>query len=385
MLCCLTLCIPAAAADGETMYNSAYCFNENDFDADVLANLTGIFVTAVPDREVASICLGDRVICVGDVLTVDSLRELTLVPACAENCSAVMSYQPIRDTMLAPVEQVSVRIKSGKNEVPKAIDTEFETYKNIANDGKLAGSDPEESPLTFQLVESPKRGSVTLEEDGSYVYTPKKNKVGEDAFTFTVTDDAGNVSAPASVKIKIIKPSDSKTFSDLASNNDQFEAMWMQNSALSGGRAIAGQFCFSPQESVSRSEFLVMAMTLADMPVDTELTVSGFADACDAPAWVQPYLSAAMRYGISRGTITDAGLMFYPNDAITGQEAAVFLQNILELPTAAASMTETDAPAWAAGALQACAQAGIVFEDAEEAMTRMDAAKLLYQTSKLLK
>lgn len=382
LLACL-LCVGVSAADGETLYNSEYCFTETDFDADTLANLTGVFVTDVPDENVAVIYLGERIIRAGDVLPVSALGRLTLAPACRGNCDAVLTYQPICDTHLEAPAQLTIRIKSGKNETPKAIDTEFETYKNIANDGKLTGTDAENSPLTFQLVDMPKRGNVKLNEDGTYVYTPSKNKVGEDSFTFTVTDDAGNVSKPATVKIKILKPSDSKTFADLQGTNDQFEAMWMRSNGLCSGRSIGGTLCYTPLENVSRSEFLVMAMELCDIPVNDALTVSGFSDAQDAPAWVQPYLSSAMRHGIVSGMIENDALVFRPNDAITGEQAAVLLQNILELPISAAA-TDTTVTAWAAEAVQALSEAGIRMDADSRPLTRIEAAKLLYQISKLV-
>lgn len=217
----MALC-PAAvfAADGETLYNAEYCFNETDFAADAHSEFSGIFVTAVPEKTVAAIKLGSREIRAGDILPAEALDRLRLVPVCKQSCNAELSYQPICGTVLGSPAAVTIRIQSGKNETPKANADEFETYKNIANDGKLTGTDPENAPLTFQLVEKPRRGTLKLNEDGSYVYTPDKNKVGEDSFTFTVTDEAGNVSKPATVKITILKPSQSMTFADLEGSTD---------------------------------------------------------------------------------------------------------------------------------------------------------------------
>ena len=373
--------IPAAVSDSvETLYSAEYCFCEADFHADTMTDLSGIFVTGVPEEAVAAVRLGQRVIRAGDVLPLECLSQLTLQPACGGDCDAVLTYNPIRGTHLEPPATLTIRIKSGKNEAPKAVDTEFETYKNIANDGQLTGTDAENAPLTFQLVDAPKRGVVKLEENGAFVYTPNKNKVGEDSFTFTVTDDAGNVSKPATVKVRILKPSDSRTFADLDGTQDQFEAMWTRTAGLCSGRSIGGTLCYGGQENVSRSEFLVMAMKLGGVPVEESLTVSGFADAQDAPAWLQPYLSSAMRRGIVRGTAAEEGLVFLPNEPITAEQAASILQNIWKLPVSAATADTSD---WTADALRALAEAGIPMKDAEETLTRLDAARLFYQINKL--
>lgn len=381
LVCLAALSLSVFAADGETLYTGEYCFSRSDFSADPSIALTGIFVTAVPEDAVAAVNLGGRVIRAGDILPQDALDRLRLSPACRESCDAVLCYQPICGHALGAPSQLTIRILDGKNESPKAIRGELETYKNISNDGKLAGTDPEGGPLTFRLAEKPRRGTVKLESDGSYVYTPDKNRVGEDSFSFTVTDDAGNVSQPATVNIRILKPSEAMTFADV-SDTDQYEAMWLCEQGLSGGRSVAGVPCFFPQEKVSRAEFLVMAMELKGVPVDDTLTVSGFADAGEAAAWMQPYLACAMRRGLVSGEATEAGLMFRPNDPVTGQEAAVILQNLMRLPITAAVLPGAE-ESWAAASLQALREAGIAVTAPEAPLTRRDAAQLLRQSADL--
>lgn len=378
-VCCL-LSVSAFAADGETLYHSEYCFSEADFMPSPDAALSGILVTSVPDGAVAAVKLGNRSIRAGDVLPQSVLARLTMEPACAESCNAVLEYQPIHGASLGDAAQLTIRIQSGKNETPTANDAELETYKNIPNNGTLTATDAEDGALTFQLVEQPKRGEVTLNADGTFVYTPGKNKVGEDRFTFTATDDAGNVSKPAAVHIRILKPTDHMTFADVGSS-EQFEALWSCEAGLTSGRSIGGVLCYCPDATVSRAEFLVMAMSLCDIPTDDSLTVSGFADAEALPAWQQPYLASAMRRGLVRGEASESGLFFRPNDPITAQEAAVVLQAVLELPTPV-SLTNSDVPVWAQGAVQALSEAGISLRTTAAPLTRMEAAELLYQVSK---
>ena len=62
VLCALALGTAAFAADGETLYNAEYCFCEADFHADTMTDLSGIFVTGVPEEAVAAVRLGQRVI-----------------------------------------------------------------------------------------------------------------------------------------------------------------------------------------------------------------------------------------------------------------------------------------------------------------------------------
>ena len=87
--------IPAAVSDSvETLYSAEYCFCEADFHADTMTDLSGIFVTGVPEEAVAAVRLGQRVIRAGDVLPLECLSQLTLQPACGGDCDAVLTYNP---------------------------------------------------------------------------------------------------------------------------------------------------------------------------------------------------------------------------------------------------------------------------------------------------
>lgn len=377
--CLLCLSGVAFAADAQVLYHAEYCFTEADFLSEVPESPSGIFVTAVPEAELATIRLGTRVICPGDVLCSEDLSRLRLQPAGTQTGQAVLCYCPIYGTVLGEPAQVQIRVCSGKNQSPKAENATLETYKNIPNEGKLRGTDPEEGELSFHLADAPKRGTVELQSDGSYVYTPHKNKVGEDSFTFTVTDEAGNESAPATVKISILKPTDAMSFADMEGSLDSFEALWMQQKGLTQGQQIGEVLCFGADESVSRGEFLLMVMELRGIePAQT--AVPCFVDAREE--WLQPYLTAALQAGLIRGESSEAGLIFRSNDPITGAEAAVMLQNALQLPVPA-SAQDSDAPLWARASLAAMADAGLTLPQEEASLSRIEAAKLLYEAQKL--
>lgn len=381
MLCC-TLACSIFAAERETMYDTEYCFSEADFCNHDMGDVDGIFVTAVPEQTVATIKLGERTICAGDVLNASALENLRLIPHSTENCTATMTYFPIYGQTLAASAEVTIKIQNGKNDAPKAHNVEFETYKNIANDGKFNATDPEGGLLTYQIVDAPKQGSVQISDDGTFVYTPEKNKVGEDRFTYTATDDAGNVSKTATVNVRILKPTEKMTFADMTESMDQYEAMWLKECGLYGGRKIGTQVCFCPENSVSRGEFVVMAMEFLNIPGEDADAVSVFADASDIPSWMQPYLGTALRSGYIRGQQTENGLTFRASDPITQQEAAVIMQNMLKFPVTAA-VTTTDLPDWSARAVLALSNAGIQIDYSSEALTYRQMATLFHQIDQI--
>jgi len=231
---------------------------------------------------------------------------------------------------------------------------------------------------------------VEFHEDGTFTYTPNKNKVGKDSFTYTVTDPAGNTSQKATVNIEILKPSDRMTYSDMQDSDRQFYAVWMKEKGLFTGETVAGNLCFSPDKGITRGEFLVMAMKLLGAKPADALLTSGFADEGDAPDWMQPYIVSALQNGMISGVISANGMVFRPNTALTKAEAAVMLQNILNLPNSDDAPVwgeESALPAWAESSVSALACAGIYLRPttSSEPLSRLDAAEILYQVSHLEK
>ena len=253
----------------------------------------------------------------------------------------------------------------------------METYKNLPLDGKLKVNDPEGQAMTYTLTRQPKRGQVTLSENGIFLYTPKKNKVGVDSFVFTATDPAGNVSREATGTVRILKPADASQYTDTAGTPYRFAAEWMKNTGLFVGEQVGGEYCFNGERRVSRGEFLAMAVKLLNIPVDATASFTGYTD--ETPGWLKPYLTAALRAGLTAGL--PASETFGAAEVITGAEAAVMLQNAMDL-TISTAVAELDAsvPDWAVNAVTAMSDNGVeVFAAAE--LTRGQAAQLLYQVS----
>ena len=68
-------------------------------------------------------------------------------------------------------------------------------------------SDPDGDPLTAVLVTGPSHGSLTLNANGSFSYTPAANFAGSDSFTYRASD--GTVSSsPATVTITVTATND---------------------------------------------------------------------------------------------------------------------------------------------------------------------------------
>lgn len=367
-VCVLGLAVPALSAEVDC--DAAYCFSAGDF-ANGEEPLTGICITGLPESNTGTVMLGSRVLRCGDILTAGQVEQMTFQPLLTqEDKAAEVTYLPIFEDRVEPAAVMTLSIRGKEDKAPVAQDSALETYKNLSNQGKLLASDPEEQPVTYTLVRQPRRGTVELREDGSFTYTPNKNKVGVDSFTYTATDPAGNVSREATVTVQILKPTDNKQYRDTVGEDCHFSAQWLRSTGLFAGEQVGDDLCFQPEKTVSRGEFLSMLVNLLEIPVEE----------VDAPDWVQPYLDAAVRSGLVSGWEPES---FQLQEAVTGAEAAVALQNALDLSADYEAMTYTEeVPEWAATSLAVMAENGLELQAAAQ-LTRGEVAQMLYQVSRM--
>ena len=380
MFACL-MGISGTALAAQVDSDAIYCFSQEDFSTSQ-DQLAGICITGLPDANTGTVMLGHRIVQTGDILTVQQLEQMTYCPLPTEtDLTATVTYLPIYQDRVEPSTTMTISVRGKEDQVPVAQDSTLETYKNLPNQGKLAASDPEGQPLTYTVVQQPKRGTVEVGSDGSFTYTPKKNKVGVDSFTYTATDPAGKVSRQATVTIQILKPTSAKQYTDTAGLDCRFEAEWLRNTGLFEGESLGGESCFQPDKTLSKGEFLTMLVKALDIPTDDARYT---AMKQDIPQWLHPYMAAAVRSGLLNGLQAEDWNMAEP---ITGAQAAVMLQNALDLPIGSDALTQVSAmddqtPQWAVPALTALSYNGIAL-DANSPLTRAQAAEVLYQADYL--
>lgn len=375
VLCAAGLAIPVSAA--QITSGDCYCFSPEDFSGD--APLAGICITQLPEPKQGTVMLGDRQLRPGDVLTAQQIGEMTFVSAQGDQeDSASIRYLPVFANGLSGEASMTLSIRGRENKAPVAEDSAFETYKNLEVTGKLKVHEPEGQEMQFAVTRQPKRGTVTIREDGSFTYAPKKNKVGVDSFTFTATDSAGKVSREATVTVTILKPTDAKQYSDTEGKSCRFAAEWMKNTGIFVGESICGNPCFAPDRTVTRGEFLTMLVKTLNIPTDEALTETGYTD---APNWLKPYLAAAIRSGcISALPVQEH---FGPEEPVTAEDAAALLCAALSLNAAEQPVLSGDG-VYTADAVTIANDNGFALSSGQ-LLTRSDAAEMMYQISQYVR
>ena len=325
LLLAAALSIPCQAA------GPVRCFTAADFDG-----ASGILLTDLSDD--FRLTLGSRTLCPGDALTAGQLARVQAVSVQETAAEVTLSYLPLTGSGAGTETVLTFSLGGTKDQPPEAHDSRAETYRNLSIDGTLDCGDPEGGPLIYVLLTAPKRGQVVFHRDGTFTYTPDAEKVGTDCFTYAVEDSAGNRSGEAKVSITIRRPVSDAVFADMAGDPQEFEALFLRNEGIFSGEWIGGALCFGPDKPVTEQEFLMMLMVLTGLEPETAATGS----------WFSPWQAAALRAGLP----TENRALF------TGADAAAVTSCLLELP----------------GDMAAACFSG----DAAAALTRRDAARLLY-------
>ena len=198
-----------------------------------------------------------------------------------------------------------------------------------------------------------------------------------------MTDGAGQVSKPAKITVRVKKAA--VPYEDMDGHPAARAAQELAEAGVFTGENIGGRYFFGPDETLTRSEFLAMAMEALGQGAPA-VTITGFCDDGTIPAWAKPYVSAAVSAGILRGVSTEEGAAFLGGEAVTWQQAAAMVDRAL--PGGDVDLAEwfgdrEEPGLWAAQAVGNLEASGILAAGSfgsltmERALTREGAVRLL--------
>ena len=90
------------------------------------------------------------------------------------------------------------------NQLPIAVDDDYLTAVDTPVTGNVLDNDDlGDTPATADLLAPTASGSLTLNQDGGFTYTPQSGFEGSDGFTYAITDGNGDTSNTATVLIEV--------------------------------------------------------------------------------------------------------------------------------------------------------------------------------------
>ena len=142
--------------------------------------------------------------------------------------------------------QATVEIRvTPVNDNPVAANDNFSTDEDVALTGDLLSNDSDVDGDTLQVnttpVAGPTNGTVDLNTDGTFTYTPNANFFGSDSFTYEVTDGNGET-AQATVNIIVVSANDAPTNSavTLTPSLEDNDRIITQEELLANARDVEG-------------------------------------------------------------------------------------------------------------------------------------------------
>ncbi|WP_198328904.1 tandem-95 repeat protein [Psychrobacter faecalis] len=100
----------------------------------------------------------------------------------------------INDGQGGVITQTATVNVANVNDAPVSEDSIIGVAENIVDTGVLAkATDVDGDTLTYTLLTEAVNGTVVVNKDGSYSYTPNTDFKGEDSFTYTVSDGNGGI------------------------------------------------------------------------------------------------------------------------------------------------------------------------------------------------
>ena len=361
-------------------------FSEADFKSALnISDFDSITITKAPSSTEGTLTYGGRRVIAGRVIKRKNVGLLSFIPASASVSEATFTFtvEPSSGAEITCIMKFIDKV----NYAPKAEDTAaVNTQGGIAYFGRLEGSDPEGDGLEFMVVSYPKNGELELDaESGRYTYTPREGFVGKDKFTFVVRDSYGNYSETESVTVKVVERMCDTVFTDMEGRREYNGAVAMAAMGIMNGKIVGDDVYFEADSTVTRAEFVAMAMKAMGLKADSTLTKSFFDDDGDIPKSLKGYVATAARMGYANGDFVDGRLIFRPNEEISNYEIAEILAVIAGIKPSeeAEEFDEVEgAPVWARASVSAMYTLGVF--DIEETQpdavaTKAQVADYLYK------
>lgn len=301
-----------------------------------------------------------------------------------------MILLPITILIMAAAIASSLSTASATGNIPIAQEIEAETYVEIPIEIELQAMDTDNDIVLYQLTEEPRLGTASIQ--GNILSYSPGAKAGKDKFSYTVVDAEGNTAQAAQITIEVQKNRAKLTYSDMVGNPAHYAAIYLAEKGIMTGESIGGCSFFRPTQTVTRSEFIAMAASIAELPIEpTEQT--DFADDAGLSPWAKPFVSTAAASGLVNGYQTTGGLNeIRGQNPITLAEASVIINNLLSESmdglqfTLADTHTDMD---WARSAISSLDRLDILsplttMQSDDSPITRQDACEMLYRAMRLM-
>jgi len=298
-----------------------------------ISDFDSITVTRLPSSAEGTLMLAGRRVNEGAKIRRKNVSALVFIPTTADITEASFGF-----TLEPGFSECEINFKlrftdriNYEPEVKGAEETSVSTQREISIFGRLSAKDPEGDKLEFIILDFPKNGQIELldKSTGEYKYTPQKGFIGEDSFVYVARDEWGNFSECAEASVNVTDRYSEIEYDDMVGEREYNAALALSAAGIMDGRTVGDGKYFMPDGTVTKAEFVSMAMKALGIRPDSSIKESYFDDDKDIPTALLGYVATAQRAGFITGSFEDGRLLFKPNDSITLCDAASVMRRML--------------------------------------------------------
>ncbi|WP_230855773.1 Ig-like domain-containing protein [Vibrio kanaloae] len=172
------------------------------------------------------------------------------------------------------------------NNSPVGETLSFTTDEDTPVSGSLSASDEDGDSLTFSKGTDPSNGSVVVDENGNWTYTPDENYNGDDSFTVIVSDGQGGTDTitvnigvtpindlPVGEDVSVTTDEDTPVKGSLtATDADNDQLTFSKGTEPSNGSVVVdenGNWTYTPDENYNGSDSFTVVVSDGNGGTDT--------------------------------------------------------------------------------------------------------------------
>ena len=372
-------------------------FTDKDFKcAFATKDFDSIKIVTLPKSTEGTLLLAGRRVVEGQTIKRKNIGSMCFVPVSGEVSEASFTFI-LNDRAGNNETKCLLRFIDKVNYGPvfedeDSTDVFHTTQENISYYGEISLNEPEGDKVKYMIVEYPDNGVFEFYNEGKYRYTPNGGFTGYDSVVIVARDEYGNYTEAKTLTLKTVERMSDIVYVDMTEREEYNAAVAMSALGIMEGGKVGDDNYFSPEKSVTKAEFVVMAMKAAGIKADSTLKTTFFDDNDKIPASLVCYLATAQRMGIIDGEYTKDGLVFNPLEQINLYQVAEILakiqgNDINNEEEGVYTVNET-VPIYARASVNALCTLGIFRVDREEingmqVPTRAEIAEYLYRMIKI--
>lgn len=288
-------------------------------------------ITKLPPQDSGSLLKNGQAVTVNETIPASEISQVSFTPVPDFLGNVSFSFRVFSGTRVSneasfTLEYISVQ------KAPVLSDLYYGTEKNIPREMPLYPA-TYQGHLQFVIPSPPTHGTLTAKDENYHtvIYTPHRDFVGEDSFTYQEMGNENNVATVTVTVTEPLTPLPVFTHEDLKTHWVNYSAGNLADRGIMHGEMVGGKYYFYPDVKLTRWEYLNYLLAAGGFNLDT--AQSGYADryedSSSLPEYIRKIAALATQMGLLDGVKEGDKLYLYPYQQLTRAQAVTMLGKMI--------------------------------------------------------